>query len=47
MTDEQRFALLISVMGANQWIRDRDPGIPAGTPMSAGYAPGVPSPRIG
>ena len=45
MTDEERFSLLVSVMGANTWIRERDPRIPEGTPMSAGYVPGVP--RLG
>ena len=45
MTDEERFSLLVSVMGPNTWIRQRDPRIPEGTPMSAGYVPGVP--RLG
>jgi beta-glucosidase len=45
MTDEERFSLLVSVMGTNTWIRERDPRIPDGTPMSAGYVPGVP--RLG
>jgi beta-glucosidase len=41
MTDEERFSLLVSVMGANQVIAVRDARIPEGTPMSAGYVPGV------
>jgi beta-glucosidase len=45
MTDEERFSLLVSVMGANQVIADRDARIPEATPMSAGYVPGVP--RLG
>jgi beta-glucosidase len=45
MTDEERFSLLVSVMGANQVIAERDARIPEATPMSAGYVPGVP--RLG
>ena len=45
MTDEERFALLVSVMGANDVLSVRDPRIPDGVPMSAGYAHGVP--RLG
>ena len=45
MTDDERFSLLVSVMGTNTWIRDHDPRIPDGVPMSAGYVPGVP--RLG
>ena len=45
MTDEERFSLLVSVMGTNTWILERDPRIPEGTLMSAGYVPGVP--RLG
>jgi beta-glucosidase len=41
MTDEERFSLLLSVMGANSINPTRDPRIPDGTPMSAGYVPGV------
>src|SRR5262249_24738057 len=41
MTDDERFALLVSVMGANFVLPVRDPRIPAGLPMSAGYTPGV------
>ena len=41
MTDEERFSLLVSVMGPNTWIRERDQRIPEGTPMSAGYVPGI------
>ena len=45
MTDDERFSLLISVMGTNGLITVRDERIPEGTPMSAGYVPGVP--RLG
>jgi beta-glucosidase len=45
MTDEERFALLVSVMGANIFNPVRDDRIPDGVPMSAGYVPGVP--RLG
>ena len=45
MTDDERFSLLVSVMGANATIRERDPRIPDDVPMSAGYMPGVP--RLG
>ena len=34
MTDEERFSLLVSVMGTNTWILKRDPRIPEGTLMS-------------
>lgn len=45
MTDEERFSLLVSVMGTNPVSPVRDARIPEGTPMSAGYVPGVP--RLG
>src|SRR3954452_867470 len=46
MTDDERFSLVIGVMGALDGINPvRDDRIPAGTPMSAGYTPGVP--RLG
>lgn len=45
MTDEERFALIQSVMGTNPVMPQRDPRIPADVPMSAGYTPGVP--RLG
>ena len=45
MTDEERFSLLVSVMGTNDVIAERDERIPDGAPMSAGYVPGVP--RLG
>lgn len=45
MTDDERFSLLIAVMGAGDMWPVRDPRIPEGTPMSAGYVPGVP--RLG
>ena len=41
MTDEERFSLLVSVMGTNDVVVDRDERIPEGVPMSAGYVPGV------
>jgi beta-glucosidase len=45
MTDEERFSLLVSVMGTNSVSPVRDKRIPEGVPMSAGYVPGVP--RLG
>src|SRR5678815_2219422 len=45
MTDDERFSLLVSVMGTNLTITERDERIPQGVPMSAGYVPGVP--RLG
>jgi beta-glucosidase len=41
MTDEERFSLLVSVMGVNDVVTVRDDRIPEDTPMSAGYVPGV------
>ena len=41
MSDEERFSLLVSVMGTNTVLTVRDERIPEGTPMSAGYVPGV------
>jgi beta-glucosidase len=41
MTDDERFSLLVSVMGTNDVITVRDPRIPEGVAMSAGYVPGV------
>ena len=41
MTDDERFSLLVSVMGVNDVVTVRDDRIPEGTPMSAGYVPGV------
>ncbi len=45
MTDDERFSLLVGVMGAGELWPLRDERIPPGTPMSAGYVPGVP--RLG
>jgi beta-glucosidase len=45
MTDDERFSLLVSVMGTSPSIEVRDARIPDGVPMSAGYVPGVP--RLG
>ncbi|MGH3530572.1 MAG: beta-glucosidase [Mycobacterium sp.] len=42
MTDEERFSLLVSVMGANELLPVRDARIPPDIPMCAGYVPGVP-----
>jgi hypothetical protein len=42
MTDDERFSLLISVLGANTINPVRDKRIPEGVPMSAGYTSGVP-----
>ena len=41
MTDEERFSLLVCVMGANDVLPVRHARIPEGVPMSAGYVPGV------
>ncbi len=45
MSDEERFSVLVSVMGTNAVIPVRDARIPERVPMSAGYVPGVP--RLG
>lgn len=45
LTDEERFSLIVSVMGANTVNPTRDERIPADAPMSAGYTQGVP--RLG
>jgi beta-glucosidase len=45
MTDDERFSLLISIMGRHVNLPVRDERIPQGIPMSAGYTPGVP--RLG
>lgn len=45
MTDDERFALLVGVMGTGDLWPLRDQRIPAGVPMSAGYVPGIP--RLG
>ena len=45
MTDAERFAMLFSLMGVNGVVQVRDPRIPAGVAMSAGYVAGVP--RLG
>ncbi|MCV7353488.1 beta-glucosidase [Mycobacterium parmense] len=45
MTDDERFALLVAVMGAGEMWPVRDERIPPGVPMSAGYVPGIP--RLG
>jgi beta-glucosidase len=41
MTDAERFSLLVGVMGARSEDPISDPRIPPGTPMSAGYVPGI------
>jgi beta-glucosidase len=45
MTDDERFGMIVSVIGSNILIPKRDPRISEGTAMSAGYMPGVP--RLG
>lgn len=45
MTDDERFSMLISIMGQHINLPVRDKRIPEGIPMSAGYTPGVP--RLG
>lgn len=45
MTDDERFALLVGVMGAGEMWPVRDERIPPDVPMSAAYVPGVP--RLG
>jgi beta-glucosidase len=42
MTDDERFSLLVSVMGQlGGLITERDERIPEGTPMSSGHTPGI------
>jgi len=41
MTDDERFSLLVGVMGAGELWPLRDERIPPEVPMSAGYVPGV------
>jgi beta-glucosidase len=46
MTDDERFSLIVSLIGAVPLIGvPRDPRIPEGVNMSAGYTPGIP--RLG
>jgi beta-glucosidase len=45
MTDDERFSLLVGVMGAGELWPLRDARIPPGVPLSAGYVPGIP--RLG
>ncbi|WP_343709968.1 glycoside hydrolase family 3 C-terminal domain-containing protein [Mycobacterium sp.] len=45
MSDQERFSLLVSVMGASELLPFRDTRISPDVPMSAGYVPGVP--RLG
>ncbi|WP_197519405.1 glycoside hydrolase family 3 protein [Mycobacterium sp. E2327] len=45
MTDDERFSLILGVMGAGELWGQRDERIPPGVPMSAGYVPGIP--RLG
>lgn len=45
LTDDERFSLLVGVMGAGDLWPVRDERIPPGVPMSAGYVPGIP--RLG
>lgn len=41
LTDDERFALLVGVMGAGDMWPLRDERIPPEVPMSAGYVPGI------
>ncbi|OBF91178.1 glycosyl hydrolase [Mycobacterium sp. 852002-51163_SCH5372311] len=45
MTDDERFSLIVGVMGASDMWPLRDDRIPPGVPMCAGYVPGIP--RLG
>ncbi|MDT5219819.1 MAG: beta-glucosidase, partial [Mycobacterium sp.] len=45
LTDDERFSLLVGVMGAGDFWPERDDRIPPDVPMSAGYVPGIP--RLG
>jgi beta-glucosidase len=45
MTDDERFSLIVSIFGSMPPYVPRDPRIPEGVAMSAGYTPGVP--RLG
>ncbi|WP_208619733.1 beta-glucosidase [Mycobacterium scrofulaceum] len=45
LTDDERFSLLVGVMGAGEMWSVRDERIPPDVPMSAGYVPGIP--RLG
>jgi beta-glucosidase len=45
MTDDERFSLLVGVMGAGDLWPLRDERIPPDVPMSAGYVPAIP--RLG
>jgi beta-glucosidase len=45
MTDDERFSLLVGVMGAGESWPLHDERIPPGVAMSAGYVPGIP--RLG
>jgi beta-glucosidase len=45
MTDDERFSLLVGVMGASEMWPLRDARIPPDVPMCAGYVPGIP--RLG
>jgi beta-glucosidase len=46
MTDDERFSLLVSVMGANEANQVRDDRIPRDVPLSGGYTPGISRLRI-
>src|SRR5262249_23030427 len=41
MTDDERCSLLMSIMGVHDTLRERDPRLPQGVTMSAGYTPGI------
>ncbi|MDT5175033.1 MAG: beta-glucosidase [Mycobacterium sp.] len=41
LTDDERFSLLVGVMGAGDFWPEHDERIPPDVPMSAGYVPGI------
>lgn len=41
LTEDERFSLIVSVLGASDMLPVRDPRIPDGVAMSAGYVPGI------
>ncbi len=45
MTDDERFSLIVGVMGAGEFWPRRDERIPPDVPMGAGYVPAIP--RLG
>lgn len=45
MSDDERFAMIVSVLGPNLLLKERDPRMPDDAPSGTGYMPGVP--RLG